>query len=61
MRLQSQIYASEMNSYIQALIPHIEEQVSQVLQEHLLPDSWLAHWQQLLKAFLLAERTSIPT
>lgn len=50
MRLQGQAHAGDMNGYLQALSPHIDEQISEVLQWHLLSDHRLKDWQQLLKA-----------
>jgi len=54
MRLQTEAHASDMNRYIDALMPHIEEQMSEVLQGHLLPDNRLNDWLQLLRARMVA-------
>ncbi|WP_201446490.1 hypothetical protein [Burkholderia gladioli] len=49
MRLQGQAHGGDMSGYLRALMPHIDEQMSEVLQWHLLPDHRLDHWQQVLK------------
>jgi hypothetical protein len=54
MRLQTEAHALDMNGYLEALMPHIEEQMSEVLQGHLLPDHRLNEWQQLLRARMVA-------
>lgn len=54
MRLQTEDHAPNMNGYLEALMPHIEEQMSEVLQGHLLPDNRLNDWLQLLRARTMA-------
>jgi len=56
MRLQTEV--TDVHGYLEALMPHIEEQVNEVLQSHLLSDNRLNDWLQLLRARMIDARTS---
>jgi hypothetical protein len=50
MRLQTKTHSLDFKSYLEALLPRLEEQMPTVLENHLLSDHRLDEWFQFLKA-----------